>query len=240
MNKKNCRFYCYQKTRTPAKINNKLSKVKLVVFDMDGVLADIISSWKFIHDYFKTSNEQSVDEYLQGLIDDKEFIRRDVALWMENGQSIKITKLKEILKDVPVMQGASQCVKSIEDHGVETAIVSAGLDVLADNIAEKLGIDFSYANGLKTDANGRLSGVGVIGVKLMYKDEAVKAISTETGIPLDCIASVGNSCFDIPMFNVSGLGIAFNPSDSCVCESADYIVKEKDLRKILPYLEKHI
>ena len=56
----NCRFYCYRKTREPNHYKTKKTeKIELVIFDMDGVLTDIISSWKYIHDYFKTSNEKS-------------------------------------------------------------------------------------------------------------------------------------------------------------------------------------
>ena len=81
-----CRFYCYRKTRelNHYKID-KAEKIELVIFDMDGVLTDIVSSWKYIHDYFDTSNERSVNDYLKGKIDDMEFIRRDAVLWKENG-----------------------------------------------------------------------------------------------------------------------------------------------------------
>ena len=102
-----CKYYCYLNTRSLRKINHdKLDKIKLVVFDMDGVLVDAVSSWKYIHDHFNTSNEKSVDDYVHGKIDDLEFIRRDVELWKINGKPIKMNKLEEILSDVPLMKGA--------------------------------------------------------------------------------------------------------------------------------------
>jgi phosphoserine phosphatase len=74
-----CR-HCYRDARTDSKKNvKKLKNLDLVAFDMDGVLADTISSWKYIHDYFNTSNEESVTEYIQGKIDDMEFIKRDAS-----------------------------------------------------------------------------------------------------------------------------------------------------------------
>ena len=58
-----CSYYCYKNNRNAnSEKVGKGEKIQLVVFDMDGVLSDIISSWKHIHDYFGTSNEQSVDE----------------------------------------------------------------------------------------------------------------------------------------------------------------------------------
>lgn len=207
---------------------------------MDGVLTNIISSWKYIHDFFNTSNERSVNDYLKGKIDDMEFIRRDASLWKENGKPITKKRLFDILSDVPLMKGAKECISDLKSNGIKTAIVSAGLDILAEKVADKLGIDYVLANGLETDKNGRLNGIGILAVKLMYKDLAVKSLAEKQKIPLERIVSIGNSCYDIPMFEITGLGIAFNPGDECTREAADIIVEGNDLSKILPVLRSYI
>jgi phosphoserine phosphatase len=237
----NCIFYCYRKTRKPNHhITNKIDKVELVMFDMDGVLTDIVSSWKYIHDYFNTSNERSVNDYLKGNIDDMEFIRRDASLWKENGKSIKKDKLVEILSDVPLMKGAEKCINYLSENNIKTAIVSAGLDILADRVAKELGIDYVLANGIRTDTEGYLNGKGILGVKLMYKDKAVKSFAKKNKIPLERIVSVGNSCFDIPMFEITGLSIAFNPGDECTKKAADISVESKDLSEIILFIQDYI
>jgi len=207
---------------------------------MDGVLADSISSWKSIHDYFGVSNEGSVDEYLRGHIDDLEFIKRDVSLWKQNGLYTTRGVLENILFTIPLMNGAEECLSFLRNHNIRTAIVSAGLDILAEKVAEDLGIDYAYANGVKLDKTGRLTGEGLLQVQLIYKDKNVKQLAHELGIPLNKCAAIGNSCFDIPMFETAGLGIAFNPEDDCVKESADIIVPGKDLRKLIPVLHPYI
>jgi phosphoserine phosphatase len=169
-----------------------------------------------------------------------EFIRRDATLWKENGKPITKKRLSEILSDVPLMKGAKKCISDLKNNGIKTAIVSAGLDILAEKVANKLGIDYVLANGLETDENGHLNGVGILGVKLMYKELAVKSLSEEQKISLEKIASVGNSCYDIPMFETTGLGIAFNPGDECTRKAADVVVEGKDLSKILPVLKNYI
>jgi len=238
MNRTSCDYYCYRNTREPNHSKaTKLGTIKLVVFDMDGVITDTISSWKYIHDYFGSSNDRSVDDYLKGKIDDMEFIKRDVSLWKEDGKPVMRDKLVDILSDVPLMPGAEACMKTLRTHHVQTAIVSAGLDILAERVAAELGIDHVFANGIKTDGQGRLTGEGVLGVALMYKDYTVKEIAQQLQISLENIVAVGNSCFDIPMFETCGLGIAFNPEDDCVREAADVVVEGKDLRKILPHLD---
>jgi len=241
MEEKICRFYCYRKTRekNPPRLA-KMDKLELVIFDMDGVLTDIISSWKYIHDYFYTSNERSVNEYLQGKIDDMEFIRRDAILWKENGKPTTIKKIAEILSDVQLMKGAKESIATLKRNEIKTAIVSAGLDILSEKVAKKLGINYVYSNGVKTDKHGKLNGEGIVGVRLMYKDLIVKKLADKLNIPLDRIAAVGNSCYDIPMFEITGLSIAFNPEDDCTREAADVIVEGKDLTKILPVLKRYV
>jgi len=237
----NCKYHCYRKTREINRIKtNKPGVIKLVVFDMDGVLTDTISSWKYVHDYFGSSNDKSVNAYLEGKIDDMEFIKRDASLWRVDGKPIKGVKLVEILSDVPLMKGTLDCIGFLKKHGIQTAIVSAGIDVLARRVADEAGIDHVFANGLKTDKDGFVTGEGVLNVRLMYKEKTVKKLSELSNVPLECIAAVGNSCFDIPMFEACGLGIAFNPEDDCVREVADVVVEAKDLCEILPSIEKYI
>lgn len=241
MKERICRFYCYRKTRekNPPRIA-KMEKLELVIFDMDGVLTDIVSSWKYIHDYFKTSNDRSVNEYLKGNIDDNEFIRRDAILWKENGKPTTINKIAEIFSDVRLMKGAKESIEALKRNKIKTAIVSAGLEVLSEKVAKQLGINYVYSNGVKTDKHGNLNGEGIVGVRLMYKDLTVKKLADELNLPLDRIAAVGNSCYDIPMFEVAGLSIAFNPEDDCTRKAADEIVEGKDLTKILPVLMRYL
>ena len=74
----------------------------------------------------------------------------------------------------------------------------------------------------------------------MYKDKSLRNIAKELDMPLEKCAAVGNSCFDIPMFETCGLGIAFNPDDDCVRESADIVVEGKDLSRLIPVFEPFI
>lgn len=240
MTKDKCKYYCYKKIhkKTMNSIKN-MDKLELVIFDMDGVLTDIYSSWKYVHNYFNSSNEKSVEAYLKGQIDDMEFIRRDVNLWQEEGKPIKKEKLAEILADVPIMKGAEKCINFLKEKGIKTAIVSAGLDILAERVGNELGIDKIFSNGIKTDNEGNLTNEGILNVKLMYKNEAIEKLAEYLNIPLNRIAAVGNSCFDITMFEICGVGIAFNPDDECTIKYANYTIKIKDLSLILKILEKY-
>jgi phosphoserine phosphatase len=201
---------------------------------MDGVLLDTVSSWRHIHEHFGTTNERSIIPYLRGDIDYLEFIRRDVSLWKKNGQHVKKKTIQDIMDTIPFINGAQDCISFLNEHRIHTAIVSAGLHLLADRVAADLGIEYVYANDVKVGSNGRLTGEGVLQVELMQKDKNVTALAKELRIPLHACVAVGNSCFDIPMLEVCGVGIAFNPEDSCIVQSADVVIKEKDLSRLIP------
>jgi phosphoserine phosphatase len=237
---KSCNYYCNKKRKNANKKIKKIGNIELVLFDMDGVLTDILSSWKYIHDYFGSSNEKSVNDYLKGKIDDYEFIKRDVSLWKENGKLISKNKLEILLSDISLMNGSEKCISEIKKYNIKTSIISAGLDILAKKVAKKLSIDYVYANGLKTDEKGYLNGDGIVNVELTHKDKNVLYLSKKLDIPLENIAAVGNSCFDIPMLENCGMSIAFNPHDECIKNIADYVIEVKDLTEIVKYIKKYI
>jgi phosphoserine phosphatase len=221
-------------------LEKKRGLIKLVFFDMDGVLLDTVSSWRYIHEHFGTTNERSILPYLRGDIDYFEFIRRDVSLWKTNGKSVKKTTIQKILYSIPFMKGVKECISFLKEHEIQTAIVSAGLDILAEKIAKDVGIDFSFANKVKVGTDGRLTGESILLVDLIHKDKNVKALAQKLHIPLDACVAVGNSCFDIPMIEICGLGIAFNPEDACVVKSADVVIKGKDLSRLIPMIKPYI
>ena len=73
-----CKDVCFQSHRYyHMKPSKNFRKPSLILFDMDGVLVDTISSWSFIHQHYGLNNEASVKAYVKGEIDDSEFIRRD-------------------------------------------------------------------------------------------------------------------------------------------------------------------
>jgi len=211
----------------------------MVLFDMDGVLVDAISSWKFIHSHYQMNNDASVKAYVKGEIDDKEFIFRDVSIWMNSDDPMNKEKLAQMFSHLPLMNGAVECLQWIHDHKITSVIVSAGIKTLANRVAKNLGIDLVYANKLLADENGFLTGEGIVEVPLKQKDKTVRMIHEKTQIPFDEMVAVGNSCYDIPMLASVGLSVVFQPADECVLEHADEIINEKDLSLLIPILKKY-
>lgn len=212
---------------------------RLVVFDMDGVLADCQSSWVQVHKYFGVSNDHSLEAYLRGDIDDLEFMRSDIRLWTQKEPGITADRICDILSKVPLMPGAREAVRGLRKAGFKTAVVSAGIDLLADRIADELSIDVRLANGLVLDDKCRLLGDGILRVRLMDKGDAVTEAGKAVGAEKKDIISVGNSIYDVSMFERSSFGIAFCPSDDEIKKKAGAVVDVKNLSKILDVIDSH-
>ena len=209
-----------------------MNGLRFVVFDLDGVLVDIDSSWQLVHRWFNTDNEENFVRYLRKEIDFKEFMRSDIRLW----NRAPISTIKSILDSAPLMTGAIETIQIIKERRLEPLIVSSGISVLADRIAQELGIRLVYANRLVVDENGKLSGEGEEVVPLDSKDMVLReAMRKYDSRPRDCI-TVGDSRHDIPFFRVSGLSIAFNAKDEKTRQAADVNVDGRDLRQILPWV----
>ena len=211
-------------------------KISFVVFDLDGVLADTISSWVYLHEYYGVNNDAAYEAYMNGEIDDHEFMRRDIKLWLEIEKRLHISKIQQILDTIPIMTGFSETMDALNDRGIERAIISAGLDNLADRVAKLGGVKYVLANGLELDDNGYLTGEGILRVKLRDKGLVVKDLIGKLDLEPNSVVAVGNGEIDIPMFKATGLGIAFNPHDSKIRKSADIVIEEKNLTEILKYI----
>ncbi len=209
---------------------------RLVVFDMDGVIADVGSSWVFVHQRFGVNNDKSLNAYLRGEIDDLQFIRSDVRLWMEKEPGVSAAKIRSILEGVPLMPGAVETVRELRARGFKTALVSAGIDLLAHLVIEQIPFDAHLANGFETDATGRLNGNGILRVRLKDKGDAVRRAAQGLGATKQETVSVGNSKYDVSMFEQSGLSVAFCPEDDITRRAAHAVVEKKDLREILRFI----
>ena len=210
--------------------------LRLVVFDMDGTLVEVESSWAAVHDHFGERNVEGLRRFTAGEIDDQEFLQSDVALWHKRHPDLTRSDLEAILSGVPLMPGAPELLRTLHDAGMRTAIVSGGIDLLADRIGRELGMERVLANGFRFDAHGHIVGPGIIRVPIHGKEQVLAKLQAELGISVEETASVGNSEIDVGLFRRSRIGIAFRPEDELVREGATGVVEGNDLTKVAPFL----
>ena len=103
----------------------------LVCLDMDRVLVDHLSTWQFVYDCLGINNDESFNLYNQGLLDEWDWIKLDIALikdsWREqHGTEITDSDLRACMEGMPMMKNYQHLIQSLLDDGHHVAIVSGG------------------------------------------------------------------------------------------------------------------
>jgi len=141
--------------------------------------------------------------------------------------------LSEVLGTIPYSNGVKQVFDRLRHNAVKTAIVSAGLSVLADKFARELEADFVEANDLEVN-DGVLTGGVRVKVSVTEKGRVIQEIAAKAFVRIEEVAVIGDRANDLPLEDC--LKIAFNPKDELARKKADVIVENDDLCRILPFL----
>lgn len=229
-------FYLHHRTRRrPTPLPSEDQPIDMVVFDMDGVLIDVGSSWVMVHRHFGVDNMDGLHRYLRGELDDLAFIATDLERWKSAKEPVTWSDLEEALRVPPLMEGVRETVDRLHKEGIRTAIVSGGIDIMAQAVAKELDIPIVYANGFETNEDGHLTD-GVLRTPLHDKAAPILKIAKDTGIGLSNMLSIGNSVPDVSMFEVTGRSIAFRPDDDYTRDHATWTIEDGPLTKILDIL----
>ena len=207
--------------------------IRLVIFDVDGTLTQHSSVWWRLHELFGTTREgkEYFDQYFAGKINYEQWASYDAALW--TGEPV--SKVMKIVAATSLVPGVRETVTTLSDFGIKTAILSGGLDIMADDIARRAGIEFVLTNKLGI-SDGVLTGTVENIIGWAEKADHIQTIIDHFETTLEETAFVGDGRNDISVLSVVGLSIAFNPEDQEVADAAQVVIRENDLRAILPHI----
>ena len=180
-------------------------RIRLASFDMDGTVLEHNSSWVAIHRHFGTEHmgAASLRLYTEGKIGYREFMRRDIASWPKG---VTRREIDEILSGYKIRREAPAVFDELRRRGIRTALVTAGIDIRAKEVAVDLGIAHWLANGLRFDGRGRLLPAGVGRVDPTRKDLAYGRLLSRIGIPPKETLAVGDTVYDLAFLKSAGLG----------------------------------
>lgn len=205
---------------------------KLIAFDLDGTLiqmetldelAKIVGVEKEVKKITKMA--------MEGKIDFKEALTRRVKLL----KGLPVKEMEILREKIRFTPGASDLIKELKKAGFITAIITGGFDFFAKYVAEKLGIDYVYANKLlvkKGVLTGKFSGK-ILDSKAKLK--ILADIAKKEKIDLKECVAVGDGANDIFILKSSGLGIGFK-AKKIVKPHAQALVNTEDLRTIMAFI----
>jgi len=217
-----------------------VSEIQAVVFDCDGVLVDMGSSWQKIHEYFGTNNLEALERFLNNEITDDEFMEMDVKMWLEIQEKIHIDEIMRCFSGVKLMEGARDVVEELKKRRIYVAIVSSGVARFIGTVAHMLKVDDWAANDFSWDEEGFLLGAAPSMVDSHNKGIMVEKLSKINNFKPELVWNVGDSSTDLSMQIPGSNFIGFNPARKKALDAFENanvpLVLEKDLREIWPII----
>jgi phosphoserine phosphatase len=203
----------------------------LVAFDFDGTLSDSEMTVLLGEEYGVA--EQTTDITQRAMNDEigyAESLRQRAALL----DGLSEGAAERAFERVELREGAAEVVRALNDAGVTTAIFTGGFETGVAAALDEAGVsvDAIVSNRLPA-ADGALTG-GVEGDLIEgTKDDALRAYADDHGVDIADTIAVGDGANDLPMLEVAGLAVGFEPKPA-VEPSCDVTVRTMtELRELL-------
>lgn len=202
---------------------------RLVVFDMDSTIVDA----EIIDELAKAAGvgKEVADitaKGMEGKVGFEQSLRDRVRLL----KGLPVETLKEIRDNMKLTPGSEELIRMLKDMGFKLALISGGFTYFTDELKNKLGFDYAYANELVIK-DGKVTGEvsGQI-IDSKRKADTVQEIMKKEGLTKEEVVAVGDGANDSIMIKNAGLGIAFNAKE-VLKKVADGSITKNNLRGLI-------
>lgn len=214
-----------------------MTKFKLVLFDMDGTL--LKGRTIFVFAEKKGFTEQLLKIVHSNL---KSYEKSIEIVKLLKGMNRK--ELLDIFRDISFQEHVVTVIEELKKREIKTAIVTNSYQFVADDLRDRLGVDYAFANNLifdkdvvtgeliinNNDLTERFDGCKIHSIcKECILDHLCKMLD----VTQEEVIAVGDSAIDVCMLQKAGLGVAFKASED-VQRHAD--ISTDDISVILSYI----
>ena len=194
---------------------------RLVAFDFDGTLSDsemtvLLGERCGVADEMADITARAMNDELSYA----ESLRKRAALLEHLDREDAETAYGE----VELREGAAAVIERLRERGHYVAIFTGGFERGVAAALEKAGaeVDEIVANRLPIEG-GRLTGEVEGPLIEGTKDEQLERVADEQGVPMTRTVAVGDGANDLPMLEVAGLAVGYEPKPA-VEPSCDVVV----------------
>jgi len=199
--------------------------MKLVAFDFDGTLSK--SEMTVLLGKKVGAADKMADITARAMNDEISYAKslRDRAALLEG---LALTESADAFLEVTLRPGAADLLDELSEKGTHVAILTGGFErgVMTAVDQEGGSVETIIANRLLDDGDkltGEVEGPLVEGTK----DKALEALADELGVDMVNTIAVGDGANDLPMLEVAGSAIGFDPKPA-VAPACDTIVSDMD------------
>ena len=215
-------------------VPQKNRRKKLLLADMDSTmieqecideLAEILN--------LKPEISAITEQAMRGELDFGQALETRVALL----KGITLDTVKQVRREqITLAPGGRVLVKTMQEYGAFTSLVSGGFTLFADYFAKRIGFDEAVANNLEFNQDNILTGkVTPPIIDSTAKVTRLNHLVSELNITRQDTIAVGDGANDLPMLKAAGMGVALHAKPH-VAAAAPYSLKHADLTALL-YLQ---
>ncbi len=194
----------------------------IVAFDFDGTLSgDEMTTFLAERCGVVEQMDSITERAMAGEIEYAQSLRERCGLL----EGLDDSEAVEAFQEVHLRPGAADVIEALNDAGVTTAILTGGFErgVAAALETAAVSVDRIVANRLPVE-DGQLTGEVEGPLIEGTKDDALAALVSEYGVDMDETVAVGDGANDLPMLEVAGLAVGFEPK-SAVEPACDVVVE---------------
>jgi phosphoserine phosphatase len=203
----------------------------LVAFDFDGTLSDsemtvLLGQECGVAEEMAAITERAMNDE----IGYAESLRERAALLEGLSQADTDAAFDEVV----LRPGAGEVIRALNDAGVVTAILTGGFQRGVERALEKAGVtvDAIVANRLPM-ADGELTGEVEGPLIEGTKDDALADLAESEGCVMAETIAVGDGANDLPMLQVAGWAIGFDPKPAVEPHCEDVVTSMAQLQELL-------
>ncbi len=203
----------------------------LVAFDFDGTLSDSEMT-VLLGDRIDVADEMAAitERAMNDEIGYAESLRERTALL----EGLPEAEMEAAFDRVRLREGAGELLAELRDAGIETAILTGGFERGVEAALDRagVGVDHVVANRLPI-AEGALTGAVEGPLVEGTKDDALAELADAVGLTADETIAVGDGANDLPMLEVAGLAVGFQPKPAVAPACETVVESMAELREIL-------
>ncbi len=213
--------------------------IKMILTDGDGTLWEynnkpFQSSWDALPESFPPKMKERWFSMRDAFFNTRKAKVTSYSDWFDHQLRMlkghSLSSVEKFLFPIPYSKGARNFFLNLKT-GHKKGIVSSGVNLVADRARDELGMNFSFSNVLNVK-NGRFTGDGNLLLDLDGKADVVRRIAKDNNTRLSEICFVGDNENDLPVLEIVGRPIAFNPKDPKL-DSFHRIKNFNELKRLL-------